>query len=108
MIDREELVGRGARLGEILHVELAGLVRDLPMAATSARGEGLLRGLETAPGIDTAAVVAACLKRGVLLSVAGGNVVRFSPPLVVTEAQIQEGIAALRDVLHNPPKVKSP
>jgi len=31
----------------------------------------------------------------VLLSVAGGNVVRFAPPFVVTDAELDEGVAAL-------------
>ncbi len=105
VIEREGLVGRAARLGELLHAGLERLVRAHPRAAVAARGEGLLRGLQTAPGVDTALVVAACRAKGVLLSVAGGDVVRFSPPLVVTEAQIEEGLAALAAVLASPPRI---
>jgi acetylornithine/succinyldiaminopimelate/putrescine aminotransferase len=31
----------------------------------------------------------------VLLSVAGGTVVRFAPPFVVTDAELDRGVAAL-------------
>ena len=36
---------------------------------------------------------------GVLLSVAGGTVVRFVPPFIVTDDEIDEGVAALDKAL---------
>ena len=36
---------------------------------------------------------------GVLLTAAGERVLRFSPPLVVTEAELREGVEAVRKVL---------
>jgi acetylornithine/N-succinyldiaminopimelate aminotransferase len=44
-------------------------------------------------------VVAGCRERGVLLSVAGANVVRFAPPLIARQQHIDEAVAALDDVL---------
>jgi 4-aminobutyrate aminotransferase-like enzyme len=38
-------------------------------------------------------------ERGLLLSVAGGNVVRFVPPLVVGRAEIDEALSVLEGVL---------
>ena len=40
-------------------------------------------------------MVARAREQGVLLSVAGGTVVRFVPPFVVTDAELDEGVAAL-------------
>jgi acetylornithine/N-succinyldiaminopimelate aminotransferase len=37
--------------------------------------------------------------RGLLLSVAGGSVVRFAPPLVVNKDEIDEAVAVLDTVL---------
>jgi acetylornithine/N-succinyldiaminopimelate aminotransferase len=58
-----------------------------------ARGRGLLQGLvldgEAAP------VVARAAERGLLVSVAGGNVVRLSPPLIATKAEIDEALQIL-------------
>ncbi|MBI2894555.1 MAG: aspartate aminotransferase family protein [Deltaproteobacteria bacterium] len=105
VIDRERLCERAGSLGERLRVALEGLVAERPAVAVAARGEGLLQGLVMDPAIDTPAVVAACREKGVLLSVAGGNVVRFSPPLVVTEAELDEGVGVLRQVLASPPRV---
>jgi acetylornithine/succinyldiaminopimelate/putrescine aminotransferase len=62
-----------------------------------ARGRGLLQGL-VLDG-DAAPVVARARDRGLLLSVAGGNVVRFAPALVVGRAEIDEALAILDQVL---------
>jgi acetylornithine/succinyldiaminopimelate/putrescine aminotransferase len=62
-----------------------------------ARGRGLLQGL-VLDG-DAAPVVAKAREAGLLVSVAGGNVIRFAPALVVSKAQVDEAIAILDDVL---------
>ena len=36
-----------------------------------------------------------CPERGLLVSVAGGNVVRVAPPLIATKAQIDEAVQIL-------------
>jgi len=50
-------------------------------------------------GLDAAAIVGKAREKGLLLSVAGGSVVRFVPPLIVTSALIDEAIAILDGVL---------
>ncbi len=62
-----------------------------------ARGRGLLQGL-VIDG-DPADVVTAARARGLLVSVAGSNVVRLVPPLIVTKAEIDEAVAILDDAL---------
>jgi acetylornithine/succinyldiaminopimelate/putrescine aminotransferase len=44
---------------------------------------------------DATPVVQRCRERGVLLSVAGGTVVRFAPALIVDQAHLDDGLAAL-------------
>ena len=65
--------------------------------ARDVRGRGLLRGLAVTG--DATPVINACRERGVLLSVAGGTVVRFAPPLTVSAAHIDEGLRTLGDAL---------
>src|SRR6202012_789928 len=86
---------RGAQLGR----GLAALAEKYPRAAVGERGRGLLRGLVLAPGLDPRAVLGLTRERGVLLTAAGTNVLRFTPPLVVTEAQIDEGLARVGEAL---------
>ena len=60
------------------------------------RGQGLLRGLVLRAGaIDPRAALNRAREHGVLLTIAGGRVLRFTPPLVVTEAELSEGVAKL-------------
>jgi predicted acetylornithine/succinylornithine family transaminase len=61
------------------------------------RGRGLLQGLVVEG--DATPYVLKARERGVLLSVAGGNVVRFVPPFVVSDAEIDEGVDALDQAL---------
>ena len=61
------------------------------------RGAGLLLGAELDhPAAD---VVAACAKRGLLVGTAGANVLRLTPPLIVTTAEIEDALGVLEEVL---------
>ena len=83
---------RVSRMGLLLKQKLAGLA-DAHVAVEGVRGEGLLLGLKCrAANTD---VVAAARDEGLLLAPAGENVVRLLPPLVVGEAEIEEGVARL-------------
>jgi len=61
------------------------------------RGRGLLVGCE----LDRPArpLVEACLAQGLLLSLAGEQVVRFSPPLTVRDADVDEALALFEKAL---------
>ncbi len=80
---------RGAHLEARLH-ELAARhpawVRDI-------RGRGLMRGLELT--FDIAPVVADALTRGLLLVGAGPRTIRLLPPLIITEEELDTGLARL-------------
>lgn len=73
------------------------------------RGKGLLIGIELVrdrhkktPAIDECKMVEnEAIKRGVLVGVSGtyGNVLRISPPLIITEEQAERGIQAIDESL---------
>jgi acetylornithine/succinyldiaminopimelate/putrescine aminotransferase len=96
-LEEDKLLARVQKLGQHLADALAGLVKKHPSRAIEVRGQGLLRGLALEG--DATPVVAACRDRNVLLSVAGGTVVRFVPPYVVSEAELNRGVAALDQAL---------
>ncbi len=61
------------------------------------RGKGLMIGIELAkPG---AGVVSRCLDKGVYINCTHDCVLRFMPPMIVTKAQIDQGIDALDEAL---------
>src|SRR5262245_39762796 len=61
------------------------------------RGAGLMAGVEMAN--DAAPLVTAALERGLLVNRTATNVIRLLPPYVVTEADIDEGLAMLDDAI---------
>jgi acetylornithine/N-succinyldiaminopimelate aminotransferase len=102
IFDEEKLVENSAKMGAHLaqHLErIAAASRANNGAVNEARGKGLLRGLRVADGYDPAALLGAIREAGVLLSIAGGNVLRFTPPLCVTAAELDEGVAIVERIL---------
>jgi len=106
-IQTRGLVERSARLGTTLLDLLAMLPSPLRGCAWSARGLGLLAGVELrqtsgAPSTDTALrAVKTMLRLGFILLPEGGdaNVIGFSPPLIVTAAQLRRAARALGQAL---------
>jgi acetylornithine/N-succinyldiaminopimelate aminotransferase len=82
------------RKGRKLRGELDAIARDFPSVFVDARGLGLLLGLKCA--VPQGQVQAACIAEGLLAITAGDNVLRLAPPLVVTDSDIDQGVAMLR------------
>lgn len=72
---------------------LEGLKDRHPGYVLEVRGKGLLRGLRLSA--DPKPVQAAARAHGLLVGVAGENVVRMAPPLIVEEGHIAKAIEAL-------------
>jgi acetylornithine/N-succinyldiaminopimelate aminotransferase len=96
-LDAEGLLENTRARGAQLEAGLRRLCERHAPLAVAPRGRGLLQGLQLAG--DATPAVAACRERGLLLSVAGGSVVRFAPPLLVGAAQIDEGLRVLDEAL---------
>lgn len=89
----EGFMARVASLGALLRQRLAELHDRHPHVIEAVRGEGLMFGLKTrAPNGDFAAAARA---EGLLTVLAGDNVVRLLPPLVVDESHISEALLRL-------------
>jgi len=81
----------GYFLGKLhtLKEEFSGIIADI-------RGMGLMIGLELTR--DCSSIVDACLERGVLINCTAGNTIRFTPPLIVTEQEIDTVVNILKDI----------
>ena len=82
------------RKGNKLRSALDGIAREFPQIYEDARGMGLLQGLKCA--LPVGEVQAACVAEGLMAITAGENVLRLAPPLVVTDADLDEAIGMLR------------
>ncbi len=81
-------------MGEMLHARLAGLLQRYPYQITEVRGLGLMAGIRM-PDMPTRDAVVDLIDRGLIPAVAGDMVVRFLPPLILTEDHIDEAISIL-------------
>lgn len=80
----------GARLTDAL-LETEGVA--------SVRGLGLLLGAELDDGLDARTVAAAALQAGLVVNPVRPTTLRFAPSLLITDAEIDEAVAVLADVL---------
>jgi 4-aminobutyrate aminotransferase-like enzyme len=104
-LDRTDLIRASARKGKLL----LSLLRRLKSArfALAVRGAGLLVGLElrTKSGVpataESLAVIKSLLRRGFIFLPEGehANVIAFTPPLTITEAQLRSSVAALQEAI---------
>ncbi|MFO0760897.1 MAG: acetylornithine/succinylornithine family transaminase [Byssovorax sp.] len=79
---------KGAHLARLL----GELATKHPKSCLGERGRGLLRALVLAPGHDPRLILNASRERGVLLTVAGSDGLRFTPPLVISKSELDQAV----------------
>jgi acetylornithine aminotransferase len=84
-------------MGRYLEQKLEALKKDHPGTVVSVRGKGLILGLEL--NRSGKQVVDQCLAAGLILNCTVERIIRFLPPLIITQEQIDECCAILDDVL---------
>ncbi|MDR2946212.1 MAG: aspartate aminotransferase family protein [Candidatus Adiutrix sp.] len=91
-------MARVNRVGSYFMERLKALQAELgPGLVKAARGQGLLLALElTQP---SGPVVVEMMKRGFIINATAGTVLRFAPPLIVTEAEVDALMPVLKEVL---------
>jgi acetylornithine/succinyldiaminopimelate/putrescine aminotransferase len=85
------------RMSKYFRGKLEQLMEEFPSLIIEIRGKGLLLGMEMTRDGDP--IVKACLEKGVLVNCAAGNVLRFIPPLIVQQKDIDRLIDVLDEVL---------
>jgi len=100
-LEQENLLQNVEARGEQLRVGLQAIAAKYPQHITEVRGWGLIDGIELAAQTQfTAAdVVKAAMEKGLLLVPAGPKVIRFVPPLIVTEAEVDTALQAVDQAL---------
>lgn len=94
-IQSEGLVENAQRRGDYFDEKAKAFAEGKP-AVTEVRGMGLLKGIRIE--IEPAELIRLqnlCMDEGLLIKATGGEVLRFVPPLVVTEAEIDEAFDKL-------------
>lgn len=71
------------------------LAQRHPRVILGVQGAGLLLGLRLVAEVSNGAMQAQCVEEGLLTVAAGMNVLRVAPPLIITEAHVDEALAAM-------------
>ncbi|MCX9074247.1 MAG: acetylornithine transaminase [Candidatus Methanoperedens sp.] len=93
VIKKEGLVKRSKELGAYLIRKLEGLNKDY---VKEIRGKGLMVGMELSIKCDD--IVNIARERGVLLNCTSESVLRFVPPLTITEEQLDKAVSVLDEI----------
>jgi len=98
----EKLADNAFRLGEIFREEMRQLQRECPQVVTLVRGRGLLNAVVIKPAADGRTAWDVCvslMERGLLAKPTHGDIIRFAPPLVITESELREACVLIADVI---------
>jgi len=92
-IEQQGLIANAERVGAHLQAQLLAL-RDAGKPVESVRGRGLMVAAVLSEDIAPR-VVRAGLETGVIVNGVGNRVLRMVPPLIITEAQVEEAVRRL-------------
>lgn len=93
-LEKENILENVQQRGEQLRSGLRAIAAKYPHHITEVRGWGLINGMELKADaeITAADVVKAAINEGLLLVPAGTKVIRFVPPLIVTEKEVDTAL----------------
>ena len=100
-LEREKILPNVEARGEQLRAGLQAIATKYPQQIAEVRGWGLINGMQLQADTQTTAadVVKAGMDEGLLLVPAGPKVVRFVPPLIVTEAEVHQALQVVEKVI---------
>lgn len=101
VVKNENLAENAQHLGEIFRAELVTFAETNPLIKL-VRGKGLLNAMIINDSPESKTAWNICLKlasNGLLAKPTHGNIIRFAPPLVMTENQLRDCIQIIKDTL---------
>lgn len=103
VIEEERLAEKARRLGELFRAEMQKIIDETELVV-KVRGRGLLNAIivNDTPDSKTAWNLCLALKEnGLLAKPTHGNIIRFAPPLVMTEDQLMECVNIIKKTIQN-------
>jgi ornithine--oxo-acid transaminase len=97
VIRDEKLAENAHRLGELFRKEMKTFASNSTIVS-NVRGKGLLNAIVINDSPDSSTAWEICLdmkENGLLAKPTHGNIIRFAPPLVMTESQLKECISII-------------
>jgi ornithine--oxo-acid transaminase len=101
VVREEKLAENSQKLGELFRSEINKLVDESPLVKL-VRGKGLLNAIVINDSEDSSTAWDICMKlrdNGLLAKPTHGNIIRFAPPLVMTEKQLMECVGIIKKTI---------
>lgn len=100
-LEQEDIIQNVQKRGEQLRTRLRALAAQYPELIAEVRGWGLINGVELKADTELKSIdiVKSAMAQGLLLVPAGPKVVRFVPPLIVSEAEIEQAAAIVEQAV---------
>lgn len=95
VVEQEQLMAHAVEVGDYFQERLKALQREIPGRIKEVRGRGLMIGIELATP-DARAVFQHLWHNGIIVNAVGDRIIRCVPPLVVTQADCDRVVDALR------------
>ena len=107
IMEEQDLPAKAAHIGEVVESVLGPLVDEVP-AVAEVRGRGAMIGVEfVKPGTMepnkelVGRIAKRTIQEGLIMLTCGinGNVIRLLPPLVITDDELNEALAVLKEII---------
>jgi len=98
VLKQEGLAERSERMGTLLRGELANLPNSI---VKQVRGKGLLNAIVISPEFSATEVCYRLRDHGLLAKPTHGDIIRFAPPLVISESELMECVTIIKETVLN-------
>ncbi len=98
LFKENDILNNVNEIGSYLEEKLDDLVKNYPFIIDR-RGKGLMQGLVFAEDKPVGLVIKKAMDNGLIVISAGGNVLRFVPPLIISKENVDEMIRILKESL---------
>jgi ornithine--oxo-acid transaminase len=101
VVQNEDLIGNAERMGQYFRQRMTSLMHR-SHHVTLVRGKGLLNAIVIQPTADGRTAWDLCMalkENGLLAKPTHGDIIRFAPPLIITEAQMDECCSIIEDTV---------
>ena len=102
VLKEENLAENAEKLGQLFRSELEKVIQD-SQVITKVRGKGLLNAMVIQPTEDGRTAWEFCVslkEKGLLAKPTHGHIIRFAPPLVITEDEIYWALEKITEVIN--------
>ncbi|WP_456437015.1 acetylornithine/succinylornithine family transaminase [Desulfurobacterium sp.] len=96
-VSKDEFLESVNEKGNYLKGKLLELKKEFPHIIESVRGMGLMIGVVCK--MECGRIVEKALEKGLIINCTAKNVLRFAPPLIISEEEIDTGIRILKNIL---------